>query len=195
MEPGCFYHVYNRGNNRENIVCEEENYRFFLRRYKRYVLRYVDTYAYCLMPNHFHFLVRVKDTVLGSAEREEGKLTPLEQAFRDFFISYAKSFNQRYHRTGSLFQYKFKRKPVKDEAHLMCLVVYIHENPVEAKLCTRLRDWVYSSYRAIISKSKKPTSVLRDDVLAWFGGRRGFILAHQQGLNDEGYKSIAPYLE
>ena len=177
MEPGCFYHIYNRGNNREDIFREEENYRFFLQRYKRYVAQYVDTYAYCLMPNHFHFLIRVKDSVLGSEEREGSALTPLEKAFRDFFISYAKSFNQRYQRTGSLFQYKFRRKIIQDDAHQMRLIVYIHRNPVKAGLCSVPEDWGYSSYRAIIGTAS--TSVPRDMVLGWFGGREGFLAAHK----------------
>ncbi len=116
MEPGSYYHIYNRGNNREIIFREDENYRFFLLRYKKYLAAYVTTHAYCLMPNHFHFLDRINDDK-SLAQRTSGKLTPLEKAFRDFFISYAKSFNKRYGRTGSLFQYKFKRKLADDLAY------------------------------------------------------------------------------
>lgn len=161
------------------------DYYFFLRRYKHYVTQYVDTYAYCLMPGHFHFLVRVKDSVLESEEREGRALTPLEKAFRDFFISYAKGINRRYHRTGSLFQYKFKRKIVSDDAHQMRLVTYIHRNPIRAGLCSALVDWIYSSYRAIIGAG--PTSVQRETMLDWLGGRENFIAAHQteEGLEPE----------
>lgn len=61
MEAGKFYHVYNRTNNKELLFKEHENYFFFLRKYKQYLSSYIDTYAYCLMPNHFHFLIKVKE--------------------------------------------------------------------------------------------------------------------------------------
>jgi len=61
MESGQSYHIYNHANGSENIFREEENYRFFLQQYDKYLGGVVDTYAYCLMPNHFHFLVGVKD--------------------------------------------------------------------------------------------------------------------------------------
>ncbi|MGY6523041.1 MAG: hypothetical protein ACXIUD_15015 [Mongoliitalea sp.] len=62
MEPGQSYHIYNHANGMENIFREEENYRFFLQQYKNYLGDVVDTYAFCLMPNHFHLLVGVKQT-------------------------------------------------------------------------------------------------------------------------------------
>ncbi|MBE2224898.1 MAG: transposase [Anaerolineae bacterium] len=102
MEPGSYYHIYNRGNNQEVIFREDGNYRFFLQRYKKYLSSSVTTYAYCLMSNHFHFLDRINDEPQ-LQQVSSGKLTCVEKAFRDFFISYAKSFNKRYGRTGSLF--------------------------------------------------------------------------------------------
>ena len=92
LVPGVLFHIYNRGNNRERLFRKRENYRFFLERYRHYLADQVDTYAYCLMPTHFHFLIGVKGTST-LVETDTGKLTPLEKAFRDFFISYAKSFN------------------------------------------------------------------------------------------------------
>lgn len=61
LEEGLFYHIYNRGNNRERLFYRNENYRFFLRRYDEYLSDYVETYSFCLLPNHFHLLVRVKE--------------------------------------------------------------------------------------------------------------------------------------
>ncbi|MBS1249581.1 MAG: hypothetical protein MAG431_01161 [Chloroflexi bacterium] len=151
MEEGIFYHVYNRGNNCEKIFREKENYLFFLQRYKKYLLPHIDTYAYCLMPTHFHFLSCVKETTRNASKASPPgkpgyrKLTPLEKAYRDFFISYAKSFNKRFDRTGSLFQYKFKRKPVRDKKHLLRLVLYIHANPLQVGLCKSYEAWLFSS--------------------------------------------------
>jgi putative transposase len=126
MDQGSFYHIYNRGNNKENIFFEEKNYQYFLKLFDKYLSPYVDVYAYCLMPNHFHFLIRIKEMnikqtsevfktseVLTKEITEVGgskKLTPLEKAFKDFFISYAKSINKAMNRTGSLFQSKFKKR-------------------------------------------------------------------------------------
>ena len=56
-----YYHIYNRGNNGENIFCKHENYLYFLKQYNHYLGDYLDTFAYCLLPNHFHLLVRVKE--------------------------------------------------------------------------------------------------------------------------------------
>jgi putative transposase len=111
------------------------------------------------------------------------KLTPLGKAFRDFFISYAKSFNKRYGRSGSLFQYKFQRKPVEDNDYLRRLVVYIHNNPVRSALCRKPAEWDFSSYTVILGTG--PTAIKRDDVLDWFGGREVFIAYHQQYTNQD----------
>ena len=148
LVPGVLYHIYNRGNNRERLFREAENYRYFPKRYSHYLADEVDTYVYCLMPTHFHFLISVKDTST-PAQPAAGNLTPVEKGFRDFFISYAKSFNKRYRRTGSLFEYKFKRKPVTQSDHLLRLIVYIHGNPVKAGLCDDLASWKFSSYSTL----------------------------------------------
>jgi REP element-mobilizing transposase RayT len=75
MEPGSYYHIFNRGNNREYIFREDANYRFFLERYKKYLTPHVNTYAYCLMSNHFHLLDRILDTPPLS-KTEPAKLPP-----------------------------------------------------------------------------------------------------------------------
>lgn len=186
MEEEKFYHIFNRGNNRENIFKEQDNYYYFLKQYEKYLSNTVDTFAYCLMPNHFHLLVRIKEQnssqqtskVLKTFEvlPPPSKLTPAEKAFKDFFISYAKSINKKYDRTGSLFQYKFKRKEIKDEIYLKRLVLYIHQNPVVAGFCEEVREWNFSSYNSILSKS--PTNLKRDEVIDWFNDIENFKYCH-----------------
>ncbi len=61
LEPGNFYHIYNRGNNRENLFIQERNYGYFMKLWGKYISPVADTYAYCLLRNHFHAAVRVKD--------------------------------------------------------------------------------------------------------------------------------------
>lgn len=179
MEPGTYYHIYNRGNNRENIFRAEENYRYFLQQYRQYVHAHVETYAYCLMPNHFHFTVRTKPDSQ-AVETTTAELSVWSKAFKNFFISYAKSFNHRYQRTGSLFQYKFKRKEVNQEDYLIRLICYIHANPIAAGLCDSFEQWKYSSYNALVGS--QPTALSRDSVIEWFGGRENFIEIHRQNL-------------
>ena len=180
MEQGCFYHIYNRGNNKQKIFFEKKNYTHFLKLFDKYLAGFADVYAYCLMPNHFHFLIKIKErdetTVVLKTTVVSAKLSPLDKAFRDFFIAYAKSINKAYGRTGALFQQKFKKKEVDDDAYFTSIIQYIHANPVTAKLCNNYQDWEFSSYKAIISD--KPTKVKRNEVLEWFGNKERFILIH-----------------
>lgn len=104
MEAGKVYHVYNRGNNKENIFFDNENYSFFLRQFDKYLSIRLDVLAYCLMPNHFHLLVRIKEAE-GMPEQEISKA--VTKSFKNFLISYAKAINKKYNRTGVLFQPKF----------------------------------------------------------------------------------------
>lgn len=179
MEEEKFYHIFNRGNNRENIFKEEENYHYFLKQYDKYLSGVVDTYAYCLMPNHFHLLVRIntmKSLNVSKPTQIAPRLTPVEKAFKDFFISYAKSINKRYGRVGSLFQYKFKRKAVENDKYLKNLVLYIHQNPVEAGFCDQPQKWSFSSYNSILGNG---SAVLqREEVLDWFGDKENFRCCH-----------------
>ncbi len=86
MEIGKYYHIYNRGNNKENIFFELKNYEYFLKKFCYYLEKYVDIYAYCLMPNHFHFLIQVKETLSDTQIKYSSNLTIIEKAFRDFFM-------------------------------------------------------------------------------------------------------------
>ena len=174
MEAGKYYHIYNRTNNNELLFREDENYLFFLGKYKQYLNNFVDTYAYCLMPTHFHLLIRIKEK-----ETETGLIT---LAFKNFFISYAKSFNEKYSRKGSLFQPKFKKKSIDKEDYLTRVIFYIHANPIVGKCCERIEDWPYSSYNAIISES--PTTIKRKEVLDWFNGKDDFKRFHHELLSE-----------
>ena len=182
MEEDKYYHIFNRGNNRENIFKEQENYFYFLKQYEKYLSSVVDTYAYCLMPNHFHFLVRIKNQlpmtskVSKTFEVMGRRLTPVEKAFKDFFISYAKSINKRYSRTGSLFQYKFKRKPIDDEQYLKRVVLYIHQNPVAAGFCEQPYQWEFSSYNTILGDFT--TMLKRDELIDFFDDKENFKYCH-----------------
>ncbi len=155
--------------------------------FDKYLSPFVDVYAYCLMPNHFHFLIRVKEPCQTSEvfktsevyeQRGSKKLTPLEKAFKDFFISYAKGINKAYNKTGSLFQSKFKKKEIVDSSYFTSIIQYIHANPIKAKLCNNYKDYKFSSYTAIIGTGN--THIKRQEVLDWFGNREIFIKVHEE---------------
>src|SRR5207245_524726 len=108
-------------------------------------------------------------------------LTPVEKGFKDFFISYAKAINKMYDRTGSLFQYKFKRKVIQNNNYLLRLVPYIHQNPVRAGLCQKESQWKYSSYNNFVCNTfQEPIIKLqKDEVLGWHDGLDNFLEFHK----------------
>ncbi len=180
LQPGGYYHIYNRGNNRENLFLEERIYRHFLTLYARYVASVADTYAYCLLKNHFHLLVRIKATV----EHDQPQMRNPSRQLGHLFNAYSKAINKAYGRTGSLFEHPFERKEVMSEAYLMRLVTYIHRNPQQHGLVADFRDWPHSSYHALCSTGS--TRLQRDEVLAWFDGPAQFAAAHRQPADARG---------
>ncbi|MEW5871609.1 MAG: transposase [Chloroflexota bacterium] len=131
---GCYYHLYNRGVNKERIFFERENYLFFLRRAREYFGSAVSIVAYCLMPTHYHLLINLASD----------NLAPIMSSLG---MSYARAINVRFERTGPLFQGRFCAKLVDKDEYLLHLSRYIHLNPVVAKLVQKAEDWEYSSYR------------------------------------------------
>lgn len=159
--PGLYYHFYNRGNNRQSVFFEPENYLFFLRRFKEYVVPFVDVLVYCLMPTHYHILGRVKhQTSEVSAQ--------VSLAMQKFLISYTKAINLRFSRVGALFQGQFQAKPVQTDSHCRHLCIYIHANPVKDGLVTLPEDWIYSNYLEWLGQ-RDGTLVDREFIQQHFG--------------------------
>jgi putative transposase len=136
-EVGQLYHVYNQGNNHQKIFFKRENYLFFLEKVRKELLPYTDILAYCLMPNHFHFLVCIKEVEDGS----------LSDGLAVLLRSYTRAVNIQENRDGSLFRQKTKHKPLDSEDYARACFHYIHQNPVKDNLAARYEDWEYSSYR------------------------------------------------
>jgi len=181
LEPGNYYHIYTRGNNHETIFLAPENYSYFLQLYRKYVSPYTDTFAYCLLPNHVHFLVRIKDAdeLTPLAYRyNTAKHISVNQQFSHLLNAYTKAINKRYNRSGSLFQQRFGRKVVVSEAYFSRLIFYIHANPQHHGLVRDFMQWPYSSYRSMLSD--KNTNLMRETVLEWFGGRELYARFHQE---------------
>lgn len=195
LDYGKYYHIYSRGTDRCTIFLEERNYHFFMQRYAFFVEPVADTYAYCLLRNHFHGLIRTRTEAeqqawqtktlrVSETRRVSKEFDPKNpsQQIGNLLNSYTKAINKAYHRTGSLFQHPFGRIEVNSEEYLRNLVRYIHQNPERHGLIDDFRLWPYSSYGAL--RSDKPTRLRRDDVLAWFTNLQVFDEIHAQPISD-----------
>jgi putative transposase len=186
LQHGRIYHIYNRGINRENIFVEQRNYTYFLKLYAGYIAPIAYTYAYCLLRNHFHFMVQIKspEEIAGSENltglRDLSGLAgkPPSRIFSNFFNAYAKSINKSYGRTGSLFQRPFGRIEVTSDRYFVQLITYIHHNPMKHGFVDDFRAWPYSSFGALMATV--PTRVERKVVLDWFGGCEQFVATHER---------------
>lgn len=204
LEAGGVYHIFNHAVGSDNLFREEENYNFFMRKFTSRIIPIAELLAYCLMPNHFHFVIKIrekKELVLFwkeklsrlKAKREKRHILEnadhvlidelIIMAMGNFFNSYVQAFNRRYNRRGSLLKESFQRKSATSNLDLIRLICYVHNNPVEHGFTTRREDWKYSSYNAILSD--KQTNISKEDVLNIFGGRENFIFLHDRHLGDE----------
>ncbi len=198
MQPGAFYHIFNHANGEENLFRNKDNYSFFLKRYIDLVSPVCKTYAYCLMPNHFHFLVEVRTAKelmsFFDQEKSEGQTFPKFQTleklssratkqFGNLFSSYTQAYNKVFNRKGSLFIKNFKRKAIAHPKYYKSVVEYFHQNPVHHGFVERAEDWEFSSYHSFLSK--KATRIERQEVLDWYGGADNFQTAHGKKANRE----------
>ncbi len=153
---GSYYHVFNRSNAQETVFRTEENYGFFLKKYRAMLDDYVDTIAYCLMPTHFHFLIRGKE-----------KCDNVGMMFGKLLSSYTRALNRAVERSGSLFQQHTKALLIDDERYLIAVIAYIHDNPVRAKLVVKPHEWKFSSYQDYVGL-RNGTLPQKDLVQAYF---------------------------
>jgi REP element-mobilizing transposase RayT len=181
---GNYYHIYNRGTNGTDIFLEPENYYHFLRLYAKYIEPIADTYAWCLMKNHFHVLVRIKDKTeineneLSYSTIEKPKVIEPYRQFSHLFNAYTQAINKRYKRTGCLFGRNFQRKLVTTEDYFRKLIFYIHNNPVHHGFVKQMGCYPWSSYESMVTE--KPTLLKRHDVLGFYGSKEDFISYHGQ---------------
>jgi REP element-mobilizing transposase RayT len=183
LELDTIYHIWNRGVNHSTIFRQDENYRYFLKLYVHHIEPVAETFAYCLLPNHFHLLVHTRTDLDQREYRQKvqgdptGYLPP-SQAFSNLFNAYVRAYNRRFNRSGGLFEDRFGRKPVQTDAYLAQLVIYVHQNPVKHGLVDDLRDWRYSSYDALANG--RPSRLNRNEVISWFGSESNFVASHSQ---------------
>ncbi len=167
LNPDQIYHMYNHANGTESLFRNEDNFSYFLQRFDNYISLVAYTFAYCLMPNHFHFLVKIKDekTIIDSAFQKFGtfgKLTIQEfvsKQFSNLFSSYTQSYNKVYFRKGSLFIPNFKYNQIDNSKYLSNVIVYIHMNPVLHGFVKKPEEWKYSSFNAFSGEKKTKISI------------------------------------
>lgn len=134
FQPEHYYHLYNRGNDRNLVFFERENYLHFLRLVRRHLIEEtLEVLVYCLMPNHYHLLVQCRTN-------------HVSEAMQRLSMAYTKAMNRRYNRVGALFQGQFQAIAVNSDEYLCHLARYIHLNPVKAGLVAHPKDWEFSSY-------------------------------------------------
>jgi len=163
IEFDQYYHIYNRGNNRDLLFYKEYNYSYFLKKYEEYLADHAFTFAYCLLPNHFHFLIKTKTY-------------KVSDQFKKLFQSYALSINKQENRTGSLFTKPFRRIRIEDEDYLKYLTFYIHYNPEKHLVFKDFRKYQNSSFQPLLGDTK--SFINHEGTFEWFGGKKEFIDFH-----------------
>jgi hypothetical protein len=198
FEEEEIYHVYNRTNNKERLFLTDENRLFFLKRYAEILLPFVDTFCYNLLENHFHLLIRVKNEnqILQHLKKKQQVLPSerkfihneisfselIEHEFKRFFQSYSLALNKSTKRKGNLFYKPFKRIKIERNNQFTMTLIYIHTNSMKHGLGNDFTKYKWSSWQSLISK--KPTLLLRNEIIEWFGSLDLCKKAHIETSND-----------
>ncbi len=189
MQADTFYHIYNRANGSENLFREPENYRYYLQQWDKYIAPVASTLAYCLMPNHFHFLIKTLEenklkknySTLGKFQTFQELMSfRISKQFANLFSSYTQSYNKMYGRKGSLFSPNFKKKEIDSDSYLTSIILYIHHNPIHHGFTKTIGSWPHCSYNVILNN--KPSFLDAASVLDWFGNKNAMASCHKQAV-------------
>lgn len=153
--PDCYYHFYNRGNRKSDIFLSNENYKYCIRLINKYSRELnLSIIAFCLMPNHYHFLIHQ------NCEIKAGLLP------QRVFNCYSKAFNKMHQNKGTLFQGSYKVIQIFKTNHLLLLCRYIHANPVLAGLVDTPEKWPFSDYgKWIVHEDDKSQNSFFDEYI------------------------------
>ena len=153
---GEFFHVYNRGVKKSDIFDSRENYSFFLTRVSEvWIPTQVEVISFCLMPNHFHFILK--------QNAQEG----ISDFMKSLCNSYAKALNNQRRSSGHVFESKYKIKLIDSEDYLIWLSRYVHRNPKDGGLVSACFDWEFSSFRDYV-ETKRYRFVSSEVVISQF---------------------------
>ena len=143
--PGTYYHIYNRGNQKNTIFKEIDDYKIYLRGLGQATKKFnFSLISYCLMPNHIHLLARQNED------------SPPSKFISSLHTSYSMIFNKKYDSVGHLFQGRFKQKIIQNDEYMLGLIAYIHLNPVKDRLCRFPKEYMWSSYREYVGWVRFP---------------------------------------
>ncbi len=150
LYPNALFHIYNRGNNRQTLFFDRDNYLYFLEKVKEFITPHAEILAWCLMPNHFHFLLYIPS---------EKDSKDLSRGIQIILRSYTRAINKQKDRTGSLFTQNTHSKALVDDSvqansYTTTCFHYIHQNPVKAGLVQKMEDWEFSSFKDYIGLRK-----------------------------------------
>jgi REP element-mobilizing transposase RayT len=177
FERGTYYHVYNRALAGELLFRKPANYRYCLRLARLHAGRHrVSVVAYCLMPNHYHFLLR-----------QEGD-QPLSGFLCTLFNAYVQAVNRQWGRRGPLFEGRFRYVRVDRDDYVWQLCRYIHLNPVKAGLAPAPEEWPYSDFRAWIGL-EETNAAARSIVAEYWGGPEGYRRFVSEGWEEQALKT------
>ena len=175
--PGALYHVLSRGNGRQDIFRTDKDRHLFLALLEELSERFdVEIYAYVLMDNHYHLLLKTVDA-------------NLSRAMQWFGTGFTRRFNLNNRQNGHLFQGRFKSIIVENDAYLLRLSCYIHRNPLRAGIVDRLADYQWSSYRFYAYRKKPPDWLMTQAVLDQLSGKdrhRAYRAKVQQYSDEKG---------
>lgn len=182
FESESYYHVFIHARGKDNLFDTEKEYQIFMQLISKYILDIAQIYAYCLLPNHFHFLVRNKDIELPVNFANKHESDFISHQWGNVQNTFSKKKNFRTGNRGGLFCQSINRNRITAEEYLQMCIVYIHNNPVKHGFCISPNQWKYCSYHSIISD--KPTLIERSEVLEWFENKSNFIYYHNSNAED-----------
>jgi putative transposase len=179
------YHVYSHAVSKDNLFRNPENFYFFLNKYKGYIPQVAETFAFCLLPNHFHLLIRVRpETEIKNYFRakfnvEDKHNIPkrVSLQFSHFLNGYTQAYNKLFDRKGALFMSRIQRNEINSDHYFSRVMGYIHVNPIKHGFVKSYHDWEYSSYHLYLSD--EASFILKEEGLKWFGSKEEFIKFHE----------------
>jgi REP element-mobilizing transposase RayT len=201
LQHGKYYHIYNRGNNKENIFSMTKDYEHFLELLDIYIIPVADIVAWCLMKNHLHLLIRVKEEneigFLNSEfsnsdnynlkwktffpENQTENFTKKPEAssqFQHLFNAYAKWYNLQHTRVDSLFSKNNKKVLIDNSKYYKKVIVYIHNNPVKHNFVEDKVEYPWSSY--LITDSSNPKFIDKKKIYEIFANQKSYVTLHNQ---------------
>ena len=172
-QEGGIYHMFNRGCDKRDIFLGDNNYRLFLKKIRLSKDKYnLEIIAYCLMPNHFHLLIRQNSETL------------ISRWIQKVLNGYVQSFNKRNNRKGTLFEGSTKPRLINSVEYLENIIHYIHYNPVKAKLVKNPTDWQFSSFQAWCSELENST-ISKELRKEFFGSANDYKLSFEEYVHSK----------